>query len=141
MGFLIETDYDPQLRGWVREIITQGNPLVQTQAELAAQAEMESYLRDRYKVAEIFDTVQPAEDRNALVVMYMVDIATYHLHANISPENVPEIRQIRYDAAIMWLKNVAAGKISPNLPSVNDGSEDDSIFFFGGSNEKTSERY
>ena len=129
MAFLTDEDFDPQIRGWVRNVVNQGSQAVQLKAELAAQVEMESYLRNRYDTG---------------LVTYMVDIAVYHLHANISPENVPEIRQIRYDAAIDWLKRVAKGDISPRLPELTsdpDNPEGDSLFLQMGSNDKVSERF
>lgn len=147
MAFLKETDYDPQIRGWVKNIITGGNTTTLNRAELAAQAEMESYLLNRYKVGDIFTPMEGENDnRNALVVMYLIDMTVYHLHANISPENVPEIRHVRYQAAIDWLKKVAKGDISPNLPELSGDPEEpeseNSVFFQAGSNEKVSgERY
>lgn len=144
MAFLTNDDYKSQIRDWIRNIVINEDPEIQAKSELAAQAEMESYLRNRYKVGEIFET--QGTDRNALIVMYMVDITLYHLHSNISPENVPELRYTRYDAAIKWLKAVSKGEISPNLPehSSDPDSEDpdgDSVFFQGGSNDVVSERY
>ena len=144
MAFLTNDDYKPQIREWIKNIVINEDPAIQTKSELAAQAEMESYLRNRYKVGEIFEAQDT--ERNALLVMYMVDITLYHLHSNISPENVPELRFTRYEAAINWLKAVAKGDISPNLPeySGDPDSEDpegDSVFFQGGSNDVVSERY
>ncbi len=143
MPFLTETDYEVQIRNWIKQIIIQSKVDVQQKAELAAQAEMESYLRQRYKVSEIFGATEG--NRNQLVVLYMVDIALYHLHSNISSDNVPEIRIIRYNAAIDWLKRVAKGDISPDLPENSDGGDggestgNQAIEF--GSNPKYSERY
>lgn len=143
MPFLTDTDYEVQIRTWVKQIITQSKTDVLHKAELAAQAEMESYLRQRsYDVAKIFS--ESLEDRNALIVLYMVDIAVYHLHANISSDNVPEIRIIRYNAAKDWLKAVAKGDISPDLPEKPDENESEGagnqVVEFG-SNRKYSERY
>lgn len=144
MAFLTNDDYKPQIRDWIKNIVINEDPNIQSKIEIAAQEEMESYLRDRYNVGEIFEAV--GNDRNGLIVMYMVDIALYHLHSNISPENIPELRYTRYNAAIDWLKAVAKGNLSPNLPeySSDPDSEDpesDSIFFQGGSNDVVSERY
>lgn len=61
---------------------------------------------------------QRKDTRNALIVLYAVDIALYHLHARISLNNTPELRRIRYEAAIMWLKAVNSGKISVDLPVI-----------------------
>ncbi|GEN71587.1 phage protein Gp36 family protein [Chryseobacterium lathyri] len=144
MPFLTETDYEVQIRNWIRQIIIQRKEDVQHQAELAAQAEMESYLRQRYDVARIFSAT--GAGRNALIILYMVDIAIYHLHANTAGDVIPEMRIIRYNAAKDWLKAVAKGEISPDLPEKPDEGENseggtgNQIIEFG-SNPKYSERY
>ncbi|MDN4015177.1 DUF1320 family protein, partial [Chryseobacterium gambrini] len=104
-----------------KQIIIQRKEDVQHRAELAAQAEMESYLRQRYNVAAIFSAA--GADRNALIIMYMVDIAIYHLHANAAADVIPELRIMRYNAAKDWLKAVAKGDISPDLPEKPDEGE------------------
>lgn len=143
MSFLTEQDYKPQIRNWILNVVTQNDPMARQQAELAAQVEMESYLRSRYKVEEIFN--KQGTERNYLLVMYLVDMAIYHLHSNISPENIPELRYVRYKAAIEWLNKVATDKISPDLPETTGGTDKDgnpdSTGFEYGSNEKYSERY
>ena len=66
------------------------------------------------------------DNRNQLIVMYLIDITLYHLHARINPRNVPELRNIRYDGnnatqnggAIGWLKRVASGDVTADLPSI-----------------------
>lgn len=143
MPFLTETDYEVQIRNWIKQIIIQRKEDVQHQAELAAQAEMESYLRQRYNVAAIFSAT--GADRNALIIMYMVDIVIYHLHANSAGDVIPELRIIRYNAAKDWLKAVAKGDISPDLPEKPDEGEGgegtgNQVIEFG-SNPKYSERY
>lgn len=148
MAFLNINDYSVQIRQWVTGIITDENEDIRIKSELMAQGEMESYLRTRYDTAKIFDPDlydddQSLDGRNHTVVMYLVDMAVYHLHANISPENVPEIREIRYKAAIRWLEKTARGEISPNLPEKTDedGEPELYTFFNGGSNDPVSGRY
>ncbi|WP_394749492.1 DUF1320 domain-containing protein [Spongiimicrobium salis] len=144
MAFLRPEDYTVQIRQWVTNILTDGGDTILERAEMSAQEEMESYLNARYDVAKVFDPEQVEGDRNALVVMYMVDIAVYHMHSNITPSDIPEIRKDRYDNAMAWLKKVADGKITPNLPQpeIPEGEEDPGSFEFqGGSNDKTSFRY
>jgi phage gp36-like protein len=141
-NFLQPEDYNPQIRNQILTIITGDVDDTLHTAELAAQEEMESYLRVRYNVGTIFSLEQEIADRKKIIVMYLVDITLYHLHANITPDNVPEIRYLRYQRAMEWLKKVADGKISPDLPELeipfeNGGSQ----FFEGGSNEKVTERY
>ncbi len=143
--FLKPTDYNAQIRNQILNVLTNDTDDTLHLAELAAQEEMESHLRTRYDVAQIFSLEQNDEDRSKLIVLYMVDITLYHLHSNITPDNVPEIRYLRYQRAMEWLKKVAEGKLAPGLPEYEDqenpfdkgGSE----FFWGGSNDKVSERY
>lgn len=139
--FLKDDDYKPQIRQWVLNVVTQNDPLAREKAERAAQVEMESYLRSRYNVKAIFSQADDA--RNVLLVMYLVDMAVYHLHSNISPENIPEIRHLRYKAAIDWLKDVANGRLTPDLPEIDSQGDknDDSPDFEWGGNKKYSERF
>ena len=96
-------------------------------------------MRGRFAVALVF---APAGDaRNPQIVMYLVDMALYHLHSRQNPRYVPQIRQDRYDHAIAWLTMVRKGGLSCGLPleSLNlpDGTQDTgSILPRGGSNIK-----
>lgn len=56
------------------------------------------------------------DNRDAQMVMYLIDVALFHIHSRIAPRNIPEIRVKRYDAAIEWLKLCATGEITPSLP-------------------------
>jgi hypothetical protein len=57
------------------------------------------------------------DNRNAQMVAYCIDIALYHAHSRISPNNVPEVRENRYHCAIAWLKDTAKGNwISADIP-------------------------
>lgn len=114
MSFLTEEDYKVQVRDYELDDITGYSEAVRLQSELAAQEEMESYLRDRFDVATIF--AETGNDRSRLIVLYMVDIALYHLFSAITPRQVPQIRMDRYDMAIRWLNAVAKGTINPGLP-------------------------
>lgn len=66
------------------------------------------------------------DNRNQQIVMYLIDITLYHLHSRINPRNIPELRMIRYDGnnalqtggAIGWLKKVASGDITADLPQI-----------------------
>lgn len=58
-----------------------------------------------------------SDNRNQQLVNYIIDIMLYHLHARISPRNIPELRLERYDNAINWLKQCAKGDdINAGLP-------------------------
>jgi phage gp36-like protein len=56
------------------------------------------------------------DNRDRSLVKNMVDVTLYTLHANIAPQNIPALRQRRYDKAIEWCLCVAKGDVTPNLP-------------------------
>ncbi len=162
MSFLTSADYGLQIRQELRDLVTDGSSTLLDDASLAAQVEMESYLRGRYDVAKIFTApnatpavpatgTSPAvpakpDQRNRQVVMYLVDMALYHLHSRQNPRNVPQIRQDRYDHAINWLKMARKGELSvglPELPATNtDGTPNtDTILPRGGSLPKQRNTY
>lgn len=66
------------------------------------------------------------DNRNPLIVMYLMDITINHLHSRINPRNIPDLRKERYDGnnatqnggAIAWLKRVASGDITADLPQI-----------------------
>lgn len=120
MSFITEADYSVQIKSDVLNIVKNADAL--PKAQLMAQAEMESFLNTRFDVSQIFN--KTAEQRNPVVLMYMIDIILYHIHSNISPRNIPELRGIRYEAAITWLKMVAKGDLNPDLPSKENNNAD-----------------
>jgi phage gp36-like protein len=115
--YLVPTDYLTQIQPEIKAAIS-ADPTIWSHAELQAQEEIESYLRTTYDVAAIFGTTGTA--RNARLVMIMVDIVLYHINSRITPRNIPEIREIRYEQAIDWLKAVVAGRVTPDLPVLID---------------------
>jgi hypothetical protein len=66
------------------------------------------------------------DNRNQQIVMYLLDTTLYHLHSRINPRNVPDLRKERYDGnnatqnggAIAWMKRVASGDITADLPQI-----------------------
>jgi hypothetical protein len=59
----------------------------------------------------------PGDNRSQMLVLFMIDMVLYQLHSRISPRNIPEIRESRYEAAKSWLKNVARGnEITAPIP-------------------------
>ena len=114
MPFLTPDDYGTQITEDKLNIVLQGNTTALLSAELFAQQFIESYLRTRYDVAAIFGATGAA--RSLLIITYQVDIALYTVHSRHGRVQMPEKRIDRYDQAVEWLKMVAAGKISADLP-------------------------
>ena len=93
MMFLEEADFRKQIRDDTLERIIGDDASILYDAERATLAEMESYLRVRFDVAQIWNKIGTA--RNALIVMYAVDILLYHIHSRIAPQQIPALRGIR----------------------------------------------
>jgi len=90
------------------------------------------------------------DNRNALIVQYLLDITLYHLHSRINPRNIPDLRKERYNGndpmdrggAIGYLKAVASGDVNCDLPTI-DPSQGLSIRWgnVDGSTTRTSNKY
>lgn len=115
--FLSQSDYMAQIQPEIKQAVA-GDQSIWSASELQAEEEITGYLRNRFKVAEIFNQVGTA--RNARIVMLMVDVVLYHIHSRVAPRNIPEIREVRYEQAIEWLKAVNKGTIVPDLPMLDD---------------------
>ena len=114
MDFLNKQDFLSLIDQATLNLLTENNNALLSEAEGRAIEEMKGYLNTRYDTTEIFDKNKA---KNSLIVMYLCDIVLCHLHARISPDNIPELRQKRYENAKEWLQNAADGFISPLLPS------------------------
>ncbi len=144
--FLKIEDYQTYIKGTILTAITQDIANIRTEAELAAQSQMESYLRNRYDVVAIFTVPQISgvpdyTQRKQIIVMYMIDISLYHIHSRMASDDVPEIRKIRYEAAINWLKAVAKLEISPDLPTLPTDTTTNGTAILYGSETKRTNRY
>lgn len=75
----------------------------------------------------LFDTEYFYVKRNDLMVMLYCDIAIYHYHARINPNQVPQLRVDRYLDAIDKLKRIRRKELTPAIPRADrndDGSPD-----------------
>lgn len=77
--------------------------------------------------------------RNPKVVQVCVDVVLYDLHSRIAKRQIPELRVVRYDDGIAWLKQVYKKNVNPNLPPNEDPEKKD--FIRGGSNPRRSNAY
>lgn len=109
-----DSDYKVVIGDSALKVLSQASPEVRNQAEAEAQEEISGYLRPKYNVQSIFSTT--GRDRNPQILMYMCDIALYHMVASLPNKMGFEIRETRYKRAIEWLTGVQAGKVMPNLP-------------------------
>jgi hypothetical protein len=104
--------------------ITGGDDTFIDTAELSALGEATAYLSIRYDAAKCLDRTlitpnPPTHDGYngiSTVLEKLVDITLYQLHSRVMPDNIPKLRQTRYDNAINWLEKVSSGFIAPQLP-------------------------
>lgn len=121
--FLTENDYIVASADALT-IFSQSTPEKREKAEKMAIEEIAGYLRSRYDTGLIFSAV--GDNRNDVIVMHACDITLYHLVSWLPGKMGREIRKERYERAVKWLKEVQAGKVTPNLPTCTgeDGEED-----------------
>lgn len=101
-----------------------------------AISEAKGYL-SRFDTAIIFGAVTDA--RHQLLVIFLKDIAVWHL-VNICNPNIDlKLRKERYDRAIKWLEGVQRGNIVPDLPlAVDDeGITTGDIIMYGSNAKRT----
>lgn len=106
-----------------------------TAAMSGAEAEAKGYLH-AFDTEKVFNATE--EQRDALLLIWVKDIAVWH-YINIANPNVDfEVRERRYNSAIAWLKGVQKGSIVPDFPKKTDisGAEENATQFRFGSNPK-----
>ncbi len=117
--FLTTEDYTALIRNEIKDILLENYSEVKLHvAQQMAIDQVKNYLSGRYDVAEIFS--KEGTERNAHIVMLTLDCTLYHLYTSTVPKRMPEIRSVRYQDAIDWLKAVGSGEISANLPLIKN---------------------
>lgn len=122
--FLTTEDYTALIRNEIKDILLENYSEAKLRvAQQMAIDQVKNYLSGRYDVAEIFS--KEGTERNAHIVMLTLDCTLYHLYTSTVPKRMPEIRSMRYQDAIDWLKAVGSGEISANLPLIKsqDGQQ------------------
>jgi phage gp36-like protein len=113
MAYILDADYNLQIQDVNLQQIINSNEAIRDQANLLAEAEMRSYLIQKYDIdAELLKT---GLNRDPQILQITIDIALYHLHSRISQRNIPDIRVKRYDNAVQWLKMCVNGDLTPKL--------------------------
>lgn len=119
------------------EVIHRGDETILQAAIDAAIAEARGYLK-AYDVAATFAAT--GSSRNALLLTFVKDIATWHFLVLCNAGVELELRQDRYDRAINWLKAVQRGDVAADLPAdTSDNAVTGAIIF--GSNPKRSQHF
>lgn len=118
--FLTKEDYQTQIRTEIISLIAGENldsPKL-LQAENAAVQQMKNHLAGRVDVDSIFS--QTGADRDSFIILTLIDMTLYHLYSGSSPRDIPEHRSTRYEDALKWLRSVARGETTSNLPLLEE---------------------
>jgi len=135
--FLTPEELKTHLYGENVDAITRDDDTIVTAAVDGAISEAKGYLGD-YNTDTIFGAT--GTNRNALLLIFVKDIAVWHL-INLSNPGIDfDLRQKRYDAAIAWLKGVQKGNITPDLTK-NEITETNPGSISYGSNPKRIQHY
>lgn len=113
-AFVNDEDYKVIIGELALKVLSQTDEANRRNAENEAIEEMSGYLRPKYDCTAIF--AAEGTDRNPQILMYVCDIALYHMAASSPGRMGAEIRKERYERAIRWLESVQNGKIVPDLP-------------------------
>jgi phage gp36-like protein len=125
--FLNDSDYDVLIRTEIKNILLENYSQSKLlTAEQMAISQIKNYLAGRYQVGLIFQPLPVPEDpeaeiidtRNHFIVMITIDCALYHLYCSIAPNKIPTHRSERYNDALEWLKMMAKGNTTADLPLI-----------------------
>ena len=123
-NFININDYDATIhREILDQLLRKDLPTYDEQiveiCEDRAISEMRSYLNKQYDCNAIFS--KTGSDRHALILMFAIDIAVYHIFCQHNPYKMSQIRKDRYDRAIDWLKGVRDGDVTiDGAPMLDD---------------------
>jgi phage gp36-like protein len=111
--YLSPVELSTHIRSELVDLITENYNATLQAAIDAAISEMRGYI-SFYDVPAILATTGTA--REPILLLYTKDIAIWHFIQLANPNIDMELRQLRYDKALDWLKGVQKGTIVPNLP-------------------------
>lgn len=144
--FITATDYTALIRDEIKDMLLQDEKYLelpedrrgdyamrkQMTAENMAIDQIKNYLFGRYDTGIIFQVYDPLPEldpRNAHVVMITIDCTLYHLYTSLAPNKIPQHRSDRYQDVINWLRDVARGNASADLPRKRDASGNEKFDF------------
>ena len=105
------------LRNEQLSAIARDDETIITAAIDGAIAEAKGYLA-AFDTEQIFSTSGP--QRHQLLLIFIKDIAVYHFINLCNVGTQYEIRKLRYERAVDWLKDVQKGMARPDLPAKED---------------------
>ena len=132
--FITKEDLPSSMYGYQIEQITEGNDDIVDLAMAAAEEELRSYLTPNNKIEYLdgrliydVDAILSATEaaRNALILKHGVTLSKWWIVDLCNADVIYEQAKERYDRAINWLKQLAAGDVNlSTLPLINNDTEE-----------------
>lgn len=104
-------DFETHLYAEIIDVISRENNDLLDKAIKAAELEAKGYLT-RFNIEDLFAKVN--EDRDAVLLMYLKDMAVWHFIPVANPNIDVDYREMRYKNAIKWLEKIQMGRVVPN---------------------------
>jgi phage gp36-like protein len=123
--FLSVEDYGVVTNPADLEIITQSSVEIRQRAERTAMEEVAGYIRSRYDIDKAF--ALSGDDRNPLLVQFVVSIALYYLGMWLPQFLGNDTRETLYDNAIARLRDVQKGALVMDLPQYDTDADGASL--------------
>lgn len=135
MGFLTVQELNTHIYSELVNAITQNDPDIVQAAIDATHGQVRNYL-SRFDTEALFNAIP----KDAMLLMYCKDIATWHFLVLSNAGVDITLRKERYDDALADLKDIRSGKMTPDGWPLK--SEDQKPGYFNwGSNERRSNHY
>ena len=141
MAFITPEELETHLYKENIEAISREDGTILTAAIDAAIEEAYGYL-GAYDRKRIFSAT--GSQRNALLLIFVKDIAVWHFVNLCNAGTELELREKRYDRAIAWLRQVQKGETTANLPVIDndgDGKPDTAGEYIYGSNPRRNQHF
>jgi phage gp36-like protein len=135
MNFITKDYIRQMIDNETLSVITEGNDLNLNSVENDAISEITGYLNVRYDM----NAILTATTKSVLILGFVRDIMIYHLHAKVSPDNIPQLRVDRYNKVMNELEKIADGFTNPILPKKENGKQ--LPLRYGSSIQKTDHYY
>ena len=133
MIFITTNDLKTFVKDNVINDITENDSTLIDSIEMISIQTIDSYIGHYYDTDT--EWKKTGTDRNTYLIQLIIDIMLYHLSTRLTPTQIPETRQLRYNNVILYLKDIASGKIVPQIAKRDVRYEDDSEIRLG-SNQK-----
>ncbi|MCT4640394.1 MAG: DUF1320 domain-containing protein [Bacteroidales bacterium] len=115
MRFIKDSDYSMLILQEIRNLLAADyNDHKLVQAEITAISQIKNHIATTFDTDKIFD---PEGDRDAYMIMIVIDLALYHLYSSKAKVQMPDHRSLRYEDAFKFIREDI---YKSSLPRLNE---------------------